>query len=139
VKLFIDSGPLVAHFNSDDFLHDQAERTFSAFASGRLDFKHFYISDYIFDECVNVIGSRTKRFDLARILGDALISSNVISIIHVDENLFLESWKIFKRFEGSGLSFTDSSSIAIMEQWGIDSIFSFDKHFQMFGDFRILS
>ncbi len=129
MKLFIDTGPIVAYYNTDDSLHDAAKQVFDDLASGVLEFSAIYTSDYIFDECITVIGARTKKYDLAIQLGNAILSSEVIELIPIDDPVFKTAWQIYKVHKGSGLSFTDSSSIALMRSYDIQTIFTFDKHF----------
>ncbi len=47
----------------------------------------------------------------------------------MDEKVFRRAWSIFRAFPGETLSFTDATSIALMEKHGIEYIMSFDKRF----------
>lgn len=43
MKVFIDTGPIVAFFNRDDALHEDATRVFSALSSGSPGFPELFI------------------------------------------------------------------------------------------------
>ena len=139
MKLFLDTGPIVAFFNNDDTHHERAREVLGAIASGELEYDRLFISDYIFDEAVTVVSARTRNYALAETMGNALRDSNVIQLLWVDELVFEEAWKGFVKFKDTGLSFTDICSVTLMREYGIDTVFSFDKHFHLFKELNVLN
>ena len=97
-----------------------------------------FISDYVFDEAVTVISVRTRNHELAERLGTALRESKVIRMLRVDESAFEAAWNEFAVMKGSGMSFTDCTSIALMRRHGIGAIFSFDRHFIAYREFMVV-
>jgi len=59
------------------------------------------------------------------ILGDDL--PRFLEIIFVDRVIFNKAWKYFQRYKE--LSFTDCTSLALIEEYEIDYIASFDSDF----------
>jgi hypothetical protein len=93
------------------------------------DFGRIFTSDYVIEEAVTTALVRTKRHDLAMDLGTYIIASPRITKIWVDEDSFENAWKKFSVLKDKPLSFTDCTSIAIMEMKGIKQIMSFDGGF----------
>ncbi len=88
--------------------------------------KSVYITDYIVLEAVNFI-LRKGGFDAAQETLKIFENHERIKIINVDEISFARASSIFKEYPG--LSITDSSIVAEMEELGIKHIYSFDKGF----------
>jgi hypothetical protein len=88
--------------------------------------KSVYITDYIVLEAVNFI-LRKGGFDAAQETLKIFENHERIKIINIDEISFARASSIFKEYPG--LSFTDSSIVAEMEELGIKHIYSFDKGF----------
>lgn len=88
--------------------------------------KSVYITDYIVLEAVNFI-LRKGGFDAAQETLKIFENHERIKIINVDEITFARASSIFKKYPG--LSITDSSIVAEMEELGIKHIYSFDKGF----------
>ena len=138
MKLFIDTGPIVAYYNRDYNYHQKAREIFKKISLGSLAFTDLYISDYIFDEAVTVVSARTGNYDLAVELGNALKDSQVIHMLRVDERIFKMAWQKFIRLKDSGISFTDCTSIALMKDYKIKAAFSFDKHFRIHRNIKVI-
>ena len=68
---------------------------------------------------------------------DVLIASDVIRVIWITEELALQSWAIFEKFnQDKAWSFTDCVSYQIMQVRGIREVFAFDHHFEQMGYVR---
>ena len=93
------------------------------------DFGRIFTSDYIIDEAVTTALVRTKKHDLAHDLGRSIIESPRITKLWVGEDVFELALKKFSAFNDKPLSFTDCTSIAIIEAKGIKQIMSFDRGF----------
>lgn len=94
-----------------------------------------FTSDYILDETLTVILSRTKRYLYAVkagsfILGEIQDIPNFINLIEINNELFSSTWQLFKENKyDKVMSFTDYSSIILNKKYKIDFIASFDSHF----------
>lgn len=63
------------------------------------------------------------------ILGFDLDLPNIVKLFFTSEEIFFDSWKIYKKFKGKKLSFTDASIISFMNKYKIDNLCSFDDGF----------
>lgn len=75
---------------------------------------------------------RTRRPEIAlsidrTILGE--LTKPFLVVIRVDGEVFKDAWKLFPRYAGKGLSFTDCTTIALMRMMNIENIVSFDADF----------
>jgi predicted nucleic acid-binding protein len=87
-----------------------------------------FITDYIFDETVNGILVRSKNLKLAVEYGNELLAS--LEITEINEDTFREAWKIFSDQKNRNLSFTDSTTIAVMNEHKSTRIATFDEDFR---------
>ena len=55
--------------------------------------------------------------------------SKAVKMIKVTEEIENNAWGIFCRYKDKELSFTDCTSFAIMEKFGIKNAFAFDEDF----------
>jgi len=127
MSAFIDTGVFVAARNKRDINHEKAVNLLREALKGK--YGRIYTSDYIFDEAVAVALVRTRKPDIAIDIGNFILSSKKLRILHVDKLVFMDAWRIFKKYVNKKLSFTDAVSIALMRRYNIDYIMSFDKHF----------
>lgn len=130
MSVFIDSGVFTAFHNTRDSNNRRALELMKEIVAGGLG--SAYTSDYIFDEAVTLALVRTRRPEIAlsvgrMILGD--LTKPFLVVLRVDSEAFREAWKLFPRYAGRGLSFTDCTSIALMRMRDIESIVSFDSDF----------
>jgi predicted nucleic acid-binding protein len=123
MAVFIDTGIFVALHNADDEFHLRSKELMKQALKG--DFGRIFTSDYIIDEAITTALVRTKRLDLAHDLGRFIIESPRITKLWVGEDVFQLAWKKFSIFKDKPLSFTDCTSIAIVES----KIMSFDSGF----------
>ncbi len=71
-----------------------------------------------------------KKFDFDR-AADELVASNFFVKLEVNDAVDRRARQIIKKFP-QHFSFTDATSIAIMEREDIRNIFSFDRHFEWY-------
>jgi predicted nucleic acid-binding protein len=72
--------------------------------------------------------TRTKRLELAIDIGEFILSSPRIIELRVSGDAFNAAWEL-KSLKERFLSFTDCTSLALMEKNGIKRIASFDSGF----------
>ncbi|TMI67590.1 type II toxin-antitoxin system VapC family toxin [Candidatus Bathyarchaeota archaeon] len=133
MRLFIDTGPIVARHNKEDYHHNQANATLDKIASGKTSYTKLYTSDYIIDESITVCRSRTHSHAQAIDLGEAILHSKSIVLLKVEERIFSRAWELFKERKEVELSFTDCTSATLAKTNGIIDIYTYDRH-----DFRAL-
>jgi uncharacterized protein len=127
MAVFVDTGIFVALNNAVDSHHSRSRDLFKQALKG--DFGRIFTSDYVIDEAITAALVRTKRLDLAVDLGSYIIESPRISKLWVGQDSFKDAWEKFRHFKDKGLSFTDCTSIALIEMRGIKQIMSFDCGF----------
>jgi Predicted nucleic acid-binding protein, contains PIN domain len=92
-----------------------------------------YVSDYVFDEAVTLARTRTGSHAAARRLADRLRGLDpypaAYELRHVSPAGFTDAIEVFDRYDDQQLSFTDATSIALVERHDLDQILSFDDDF----------
>jgi predicted nucleic acid-binding protein len=127
LSIFIDTGVFIAARNTVDKNHSRGKELMARALAG--EFGVVYTSDYVVDEAVTTALARTKRLELAIDIGEFILGSPRIVKLRVSEDVFKAAWNKFKSLGERLLSFTDCTSLALMEKHGIESIASFDSSF----------
>lgn len=127
MAIFLDTSILIAARNADDKNHGGAEELMRSMLRG--EHGKIYTSDYVIDEAVTLMLRRTKRLELAIDIGEFILNSPRIIKLRVSEEIFDAAWRRFKSLKERPMSFTDCTSLALMEQSGIRKIASFDSGF----------
>jgi predicted nucleic acid-binding protein len=87
----------------------------------------------VFEEAITLTRKRTGSRAAARRLGDRLRGPNeyprVYELFHVSAAAFEDAVAAFERYDDQALSFTDATSVALLDRHGIDGIVSFDDDF----------
>jgi len=131
--IFVDTGVFVAFANKKDRDHKRSVELLDRLRKG--EFGHAYTSDYVFDETVTTTLVRTGRHRTAAKAGKIVLGSREESIpalaklVRVDERAFDEAWKRFQSGKFGGLSFTDHTILAQMNDLKIGLVLSFDGGF----------
>jgi predicted nucleic acid-binding protein len=127
--VFVDTSAFVGKFLEEDEHHRRATSVMrSLLREGR----HFISTDYIFDEVVTRMRGLGGHSNAVK-AGDGILQSEVIELIDVDPHLRKEAWKLFRKYKDQKLSFTDCSSFAVMEKFGISEAFTFNDDFRKVG------
>lgn len=131
MSIFLDTGVLVAFENRRDAHHATAKEILGGAAAG--DLGAVYTSDYVFDEAVTLALARTRRAETATRVGELILGTGplgrVMGLAYVTPRLFLRAWARFGRLAPRGLSFTDCTSLEIIQSLGISEVASFDEDF----------
>ncbi|HEX8197604.1 MAG TPA: PIN domain-containing protein [Pyrinomonadaceae bacterium] len=89
-------------------------------------------TSYVFDETITYLNSRNHH-EKAVEVGENLLLSPSVELVHVDENLFFEGWTMFQKYADKKYSLTDCISFVVMKQRELDTALTFDKHFVQAG------
>ncbi|MDQ3509534.1 MAG: PIN domain-containing protein [Actinomycetota bacterium] len=89
-------------------------------------------TSYVFDEVVTYLNAR-GRHERAVEVGERLLHSPSVDLIHVDEDLFHKGFDYFKAHHDKRYSLTDCISFVIMTERGLATAFAFDHHFTQAG------
>lgn len=92
-------------------------------------------SNYVLQESVTWLVYHDRRRSVPELRGmvNAALSTDWLRIFWITPQVDELAWTVFDQFDDQRLSFTDCSSIAICRAEGIDTAFSFDRHFTIAG------
>lgn len=127
MAIFVDTGVFVALRNKRDERHKRANELIKEALKER--YGRLYTSNFIFDEAVTALLSRTKRIDWAIDLGKFILEAP-LTMIFITEEDFKKAWEKFQSF--GKLSFTDCTTLVLLERLSIESSISFDSDFNGF-------
>ncbi|MCI4371449.1 MAG: PIN domain-containing protein [Thermoplasmata archaeon] len=120
----------------EDAYHDAAIATFTEIVQGTSPFRFLYTSNYIVDEVLTFLlyeaGSRVALEMLT-----LLRSSPTLRFLRVTEDVEEKADRLFRRFAGSRVSYTDCTTKALMDRESIRAAFSFDRDLEILGAERI--
>jgi predicted nucleic acid-binding protein len=130
MSVFVDTGLFYALQNTRAQHHDEAERALSVVGSGR--YGRLYTSEYVFDEAVTLVRSQ-RGYAEAKTVGDRILGVGefpaAYDLLTVREGDFEAALDVFEIYRDHPLSFTDATTIALMEAHRIDALLSFDSDF----------
>ncbi|MCZ7357778.1 MAG: PIN domain-containing protein [Candidatus Methanoperedens sp.] len=133
MSIFIDAGIYIAYVNEKDKLHSEA----SDLIDGIMENKHgaAFTSNAVFDEVVTFLLYKTgdvRNASRARdlILGDKEKGMpQFMNLLFVDKEVLNKGWNIFVKYANKKLSFTDCTTIELMNSRDIEHLASFDGGF----------
>ena len=128
--IFIDTGIFAAFTMKRDPAHTHATQIIEQIVNG--EYGPALTSDYIYTETLTLVLKRTKRCDVA--LNAAAIFSRGtrkkwLNLIKITSELNETALEKFRSYCEEEMSFTDCTSLAILEKYGLGRIATFDQHF----------
>jgi len=129
MAIFVDTGAWLALYDKADRNHLIAKNIFGKIKKERLP---LFTSDYVFDESVTLIRYRIS-FRTANAFGTNILESRIVRLVDVTREDRTSAWDIFIKYKDASFSFTDCTSFAVMKKFRLDSVFGFDRHFQIMG------
>jgi uncharacterized protein len=130
--LFLDTGFLIALNAADDQYHKRAVDYWRLIGRTSL----LLTTTYIVDEVVTFFNSR-GRHEKAVAIGNLLITSGWVELLHVDEDLFRAGWEYLKKHADKQYSLTDCISFVVMNRMSLQEALTFDAHFEQAGFRRV--
>jgi len=127
--VFIDTSYFLALELRDDQNHESAATHWQRVLQSRPD---IVTTSYIFDEIV-MFFNRRGHHQKASQVGNALLHSPSVRLLHVDSALFEAAWAYFERHLDKSYSFTDCVSFVVLTNLGISTALAFDRHFLQAG------
>ncbi|MCX7014358.1 MAG: PIN domain-containing protein [Candidatus Sumerlaeota bacterium] len=131
--LFLDTGYVIALEALDDRRHPEAVAHWRLLVPHR---PQLVTTSLVFSEIVTFFNSR-GRHDKAAEIGERLLRSPSVRLVHVDADLFTAGWAYLKGHQDKAYSFTDCVSFALMEAEGLMDALAFDAHFERAGFNRL--
>ncbi len=129
--IFVDTGAWFASVVPTDRDHDVAMRWLT---NNR---ELLVTSDYVVDETLTLLRVRGHQARAAA-LGERLFAGDLAQLHYLAPDHVLETWDVFRRFADKEWSFTDCSSLVLMDRLGINTAFAFDHHFRQFGSVHVV-
>jgi len=132
VKLFLDSGALIARTLENDANHVAAVDMFRRISEREVPYEHLFTSNFVVDETLTFLLYRAGSRPALEVLGWVRGSPNV-RVVHVSEDVEVEADREFRRFARSRVSYTDCTTKVLVERGAIDAVFSFDRDIGVLG------
>jgi len=130
VSVFIDTGVFYAHHDESHEHHATATVAFDELLAGRVG--PLYTSEYVYDEAVTATNEQlsleSARALSRRIRGEGAFPA-AIELQEVTPRLFEDAVRLFERPSDPELTFTDATTVVLVEENDIDSVVSFDPVF----------
>ncbi|CAN5910962.1 PIN domain-containing protein [soil metagenome] len=127
----MDTGYLIALEDADGGYHPTAIKHRESLTR----MPRLTTTSYIVNEVVtffNVRGQHAKAVEL----GETLLSSPSIKMVHVGEYLLRRGLSLLRERPDKRYSLTDCVSFVVMREHGIITAFAFDKHYEQEGFVR---
>ncbi|OGW06563.1 MAG: hypothetical protein A2889_08575 [Nitrospinae bacterium RIFCSPLOWO2_01_FULL_39_10] len=119
----------IALEDTDDQNHEKAINFWNGFKKNP---QRLITTTYVFNEIVTFLKRRISH-DKASRIGEALLSSLIVEVIHISNEDFRKGWNMFIKYHDKDFSFTDCISFLVMNQKSIKEALTFDKHFRQMG------
>lgn len=132
-SLFVDTWGWLALADASEEFHTEVSSYFreSVETGGTI-----YTTDFVLDETITLLYSRLDA-ESARTMMDRLLvwrDMDVIDVILVNETVFQHTVALRRRYyDKPDISFTDLSSMAVMDELGITDVLTGDAHFEHVG------
>ena len=92
-SVFLDTGYIIALGAADDQHHEEALRHWQSLTAS---LSPLVTTSYVLDEVVTFFNSRNRHAKAVEV-GNRLLGSSSVKLVHVDEALFYEGWRYFNQ------------------------------------------
>jgi uncharacterized protein len=136
-NLFADTSGWASLFDARQPKHSEATQLFIQFRQQQI---NLVTTNYVIAELVALLHSplRLPRPQIFQIV-DSLKSTDYLEIIHVDLTTDTAAWNLCKSRPDKAWSLVDCTSFVIMQQLGIQTVLTTDRHFEQAGFIRLLA
>ncbi|HEY9792507.1 MAG TPA: PIN domain-containing protein [Candidatus Obscuribacterales bacterium] len=129
--IFIDTGAFCAFSDRSDDCHVLAVRQFALLLTKKT---RLITTNFVIDETYTWIRYRlgsTQALEFLRRTDEAEGKQPSLEITSVDRSLEQQARRMLVKFADQDLSYTDATSLALIQQRKISQAFSFDRHFRL--------
>jgi len=131
MSVFVDTGVFYALHDEDASRHSVAREAMGRLVSGS--FGRVLTSDYVYDETVTLARSRFGTTAAALAAGDRILGRDpypdAVDLAFVDRPVFEAAVETLDAYDDQPLSFTDATTVALVERRDIDHVLAFDDDF----------
>jgi hypothetical protein len=131
--VFVDTSAWLALVNRSDSFHFKAKETRDTLLKNKA---KSFVTDFVIVEVANCL-SRVPFRSSAIKLVNFIKTAEDIELVKIEQEIFDEAWNLYCSHQDKEWSFTDCTSIMVMNRKGIREAFSTDHHFEQAG-FTIL-
>lgn len=135
-KLFVDTAGWASLFISTESYHVKAVKHFE---QAKETSTGLVTTNYVISELVALLPTRQRisRNDLFQYV-DSIRLASFVDTVHISSETDLAAWNLCKSRSDKAWSLVDASSFVVMEQLGIQSALTTDRHFEQAGFIRLL-
>ena len=127
--IFVDTGAFLARYLPDDQHHKAAT---ALWAKIRTTHERCLTSNFVLDETFTLLARRAS-YAFAAEKARLIYASSALEILRPDARVELAALAWFAKFADQEVSFTDCVSFALMREAALQTVFSFDSHFDRAG------
>ena len=131
--IFVDTWGWLALGHRQDPRHLEVKRLYQELRDQHVP---IYTSDYVLDEVITLL-FRREVFSEAVRFAEGLFAAGTLGYLIVERvtsDRFSAAWRLRKRFQDKPrISFTDLTSMVIMQERGISQVLTEDEHFVQVG------
>jgi uncharacterized protein len=132
-SVFVDTWGWMALGHAEEPRHSEVKRTYKRMRSDHI---LIYTSDYVLDELVTLL-FRREVFDEALRFVEGILAAAALGQVRIERitsDRFSEAWRLRKQFQDKPrISFTDLTSMAMMQELDIHHVLTADDHFLQVG------
>lgn len=137
-RIFFDTWAWIALVNGEDAHHKEAVNLYIEIQKEKI---KPVTTDYVLAETFSAL-RKALPIEASVRFGQVLLKDVEIGRIHleiIDETLFFKTWELYGKYQDKKeISFFDLSSMIVMEELGLNEIFTMDKDFERVGRGYIL-
>lgn len=127
MAVFIDTGAFMAYRNKRDVYHGDAVKLLRRALQN--EFGTMFTTDYIYDETLTLAMVRTGDKKLVDDVSTTMLSPRIEMMV-IDAATWIKARELFFKLFDKRISFTDATTMALMQQKNIPKIITFDSHFK---------
>jgi predicted nucleic acid-binding protein len=127
MKLFVDSAAHLALLNRDDQHHAAAVARLESLREARLVTSRFVLAE-VLNRAARDVGAKAATSYIRGVL-----DRDSCSVLPAMEDVFDRALDLVVRYEDQALSFVDCTTIVLMREGRLRTIFAFDRAFRRLG------
>jgi len=129
--IFVDTSAHFALVNSKDIDHENAKKFLEQLSQEN---NVLVVSNFIIAEIYTLILRKINRNKAIEYIENLKKTAEIERITEADEK---RAWEIILKYNDKDFSYTDATSFALMERFGLSEAFAFDEHFEQYGFIRL--
>lgn len=127
--VFIDTGAWFAGIAKNDQYHDRAMKHRNRLLKENV---RLITTNLVIHESTMLLERKVSKKESIKFL-KTVLKDPLVEIIHADEEIELESYRLYQIFKDQDFSIADCISFMVMKQYQISRCFTFDHHFSTMG------